>query len=89
MVPMHLRQYRLRHPGAEKIRTYSAKRVEYHMEHQLPPALPPGASWVEPYELGPREPVGPANLIWDALTPPVAEGTNPQGDPSGRDEGRR
>lgn len=83
MVPMHLRQYRLRHPGAEKIRTYSAKRVQYHMEHQLPPALPPGASWVEPYQLGPREPVDPANLIWDALTPPVAEGPSPRGDPSG------
>lgn len=51
-VPMRLRQYVVRRPSAEKIATYSEARVRYHATDRLPEVLPPGCSWVEPYELG-------------------------------------
>lgn len=51
-VPMRIRQYVVRSPSTHKIETYAEARVRYHATDRLPEVLPPGCSWVEPYELG-------------------------------------
>jgi len=53
-VPMRLRQYVVRHPSAHKVATYAEARARFHATDRLPDVLPPGCSWVEPYELSGR-----------------------------------
>jgi hypothetical protein len=53
-VPMRLRQYVVNQPSSHKIATYAEARIRYHATDRLPDVLPPGNSWVEPYELGSR-----------------------------------
>jgi hypothetical protein len=45
---MHLRR---RNPSAGKVTSYARARVEFHAT-RLPEKLPPGRTWVIPFEIG-------------------------------------
>ncbi len=51
-VPMHLRHYTRYSPSDRKRQTYAEKRRQHGMHGVLPEELPPGYSWVEPYDWG-------------------------------------
>lgn len=61
VVPMHIRQYRQRHPSPQKIRDYAAARAASG-DPLLPEQLPLGASWVREYQIGAE----PANTAEEA-----------------------
>ena len=52
LVPMHLRRLRGKHrrPSAEKVNGYANARRRFGFQGVLPPNLPHGYTWVEPYE---------------------------------------
>lgn len=54
---MHLRRLRGKHknPSVCKTRGYAGARLRFCLQGVLPAALPPGYTWVEPYEKGGRE----------------------------------
>jgi hypothetical protein len=54
MVAMHLRYYTKRQASAEKKTTYRQALVDNKAAHRLPDTLPPGYSWVKPYQVGRR-----------------------------------
>ncbi len=47
-VPMHLRR---RNPSPGKVSSYARSRLEFHAT-RLPEKLPPGRTWVRPFEIG-------------------------------------
>ena len=47
-VPMHLRR---QNPSAGKVSSYARSRLEFHAT-RLPERLPPGRTWVRPFEIG-------------------------------------